>query len=668
MIKTGAQYLARVPADVLAHVLAFAVQTFPEFASVGAAARVLLEARSAAALRLRVEGRRVNVEAWAVLVEALASRAPNCCALHFQGCNLDHLVVDYFVESLPHLSELSLSKCFCVQGALLMARLDVSASAQRQLRVAMLADLPLVHTAVAFPALPQLICLGLTNCNLEASFAAAGSMVGRVPFLELLAGALAAGYLPRLKHLFLGGAVLEPDSATGGGEEEPAAQANVKADDALRAAHAAAPCPCLATLEVTFLAPLVVARLRRVLAHALNPATAVLCLATAPLRDLQGALDPVAAAFPAAAQGATEARNKQGGSALHAACGAGPGARAAARGVAGASSPRGHVDNNGDGDLRVLWLLGLGARPSLRDDKGATPLFRAAERGASEAALHALLRGGADAVGEVNHRREGPLFIAALKGQAHAVRALVQTLGPNRRRPVQAPASNLSARLPPAPPPTFAASPVVAVAGGLNPLAAEWRPAAVSVAPSPLASATAGKAAGGWPGARALTAQTSDAEGFSPLHCAVLRRCDATLAALLQVGLFDLEAPTKHGQTALHLAVRAALGSTSGFEGSVSPPAALQLVQRLLAHGADANARDGVGAAPLDYCAPDGGHALTADVEATLLLWGAVPRQTYFYSQHGGACLPGKKPHLSKQPGGKGKGRRPNGRNKHQGT
>jgi len=707
----ASNHIQRLPIDALAHILAYAVQTPHDLQRIGAVARVLREGRGGACFRIHIDDWRVNMEIWTPIAQALARMAPKCISLHFQGCNLDHNAVDTFISALHNLSEISLSKCFGVQGELFMGRLSLSALAQPRLRVAILSDLPSVHSTLVFPVLPNLICLGLTNCNLEVVNPPNMPSNGRAPFLELLAGALSSGCLPKLKHLFLGGAVLEPDNTSVEADEgigivtseivaasQPGAiSANETAITTSDCTVLDDRCPKLTTLEVTFLAPLVVARVRRLLAKAINPSTAVLCLITTPLQDLKLAFELIVKEFPCASRGVTEARNEQKASALHAWClPSSSDVGQSSENTVTTSNRNSKTISDSDSDQRVLWLLTMGARPSLKDDRGATPLFRASERGASATVIEALLQAGAHAVHEVNHKREGPLFISALKGQAHVVRTLLEFLK-TKQVAVSSPSPGVTAAPAEASRTTAATTPAVSEASpaeptptSLNPLAAEWQPStAASIPPKKAASISANKssvAVGGTAERDArslLTVQTSDTERFSPLHCAVLRRCEATLTALLESKCFDVEARTKHGQTALHLAVRSAVllgrssphscasvtaaereraadmstgGRSTGDGAGTIPRESLRLVELLFTYGADANARDDSGSVPLDYCAPnsDGKSGVISDVEALLLKWGAGRKEPV----NGGRSSTSKQPHKSKQSSYKGKNHR----------
>jgi len=533
-----------------------------------------------------------------------------------------------------------------------------------------------------------LVCLGLTNCNLEADNSSMATSNWRVPFFELFAGAVTTGCLPQLKHLFLGGAVLEPESTPGEGDEatgtvnseSTAAQqsesisssGNIATSNGCNELNGL--CPKLATLEVTFLPPLVVARVRRLLTKAISPSTAVLCLITTPLRDLQNAFGPIVKEFPRASQGVTEARNEQKASALHTWCLPIPPDGAAGSGVTGTTLNKQSSSNSIEGDERVLWLLKMGARPSLKDNRGATPLFRASERGASTTVIKALLRAGANAVNEVNHKCEGPLFISALKGQARVARILLESLGPqplgasSQSPGVAAATTTTTSR--------STATPAVLNPKSLNPFAAEWQPSisggGIGLTPSARGGATAAQEA-----KRSLTAQTSDTEGFSPLHCAVLRRCETTLRALLEANCFDVEAQTKHGQTALHLALRSSVllgrsspharteraaaadrtasgGRTAATTSRSSIRESLRLVELLLNHGADANASDDSGSTPMDYCASSRDGSVNNEVEAILLQKGAVRNEQV----HGGHLSGSKQQRNSRHKGHKGNNHR----------
>jgi len=73
----------------------------------------------------------------------------------------------------------------------------------------------------------------------------------------------------------------------------------------------------------------------------------------------------------------------------------------------------------------VALALRLGASAQVKDIRGATPTFRAAYLGRTDS-LRALLRhGGPESVLVRNHALENPLYIAALRGHASSVRAIV---------------------------------------------------------------------------------------------------------------------------------------------------------------------------------------------------------------------------------------------------
>ena len=368
-------------------------------------------------------------------------------------------------------------------GDLVMDRLGVAPPRARTL---LLGDMPLVHLSVAVPALASLVCLGLTNANLEAVRHSDGRPASRAPFIEMLAAAVcgrcrssgggsAGSTLPHLKYLLLGGAVLGD-----GGQEERQRTVNflTEVDAPPSAPSSRAPALSLASgntsdaselcgadrrlavLEVTFQAPAVVARLRRLFASAVTASTVVVCLASSPIADLAAAFGTKKRAGPApirplppAASGASSSASAE--LALESAAavmaevaastptggsGGGDGwsdgaGRAAARAASesrdkGGRTPLIAACARGEGE-RGLWLLrpaSCGARASgPRDSRGATSLFRAAEMGHAQL-CGALAARGAHPVKEANHRRECPLFVACLKGHAEAVAVLVAAL------------------------------------------------------------------------------------------------------------------------------------------------------------------------------------------------------------------------------------------------
>ena len=83
-------------------------------------------------------------------------------------------------------------------------------------------------------------------------------------------------------------------------------------------------------------------------------------------------------------------------------------------------------------EAAARWLLGLGARVDLKDCKGCTPLFRAAQHGhvavvgaIRDAVGDAALAGPGGLMRTKNHMLELPLYIAALKGHAPVVELLL---------------------------------------------------------------------------------------------------------------------------------------------------------------------------------------------------------------------------------------------------
>jgi ankyrin repeat protein len=541
------------------------------------------------------------------------------------------------METFPGLSSLSVSKCFGVEGNQLFQHLYTLKP--EPLKCLMLQDLPLVHLTPAIPTLSGLLSLGLTNCNLEALSSSMGTsqQVGG-SFIEKLAAAVTteSGALPELKFLFLGGSVLSdvaPAVVDNNNNEAPLLLEIDPSIDCDLSRYPSLPrrrLP-LQILEVTFLSPVVVARLTQLfrlvveekkseegnLSETSTSPTATTATNTTTTTTTQiirldtSPVASLAAAFTstnqrAASNAVTEARDAQ------------------------KASPLLLAARSGD-DERVEWLLGMGARVGLRDVFGATALYRAAEKGHASS-RHAsapacstkagdveveevcggvceqLLAAGADPVKEVNHRGESPLFIAALKGHTAALACLLAIATSNAATNAAAPTAGNNNN--------NAVSGVAAATGPrvvaaqhkkegddesrphgndgskkkmtLNPEAPAWVPlsssSSFSSSPFPLqavlshSSGCSGGSSACTEDADDLTASTSDADGFSPLHSAVIRRSVETLEILLAATLqrsssprgvariegdattrrwaFNVNACNKHGQTPLHLAAR----------------------------------------------------------------------------------------------------------------
>ncbi|KAG5177520.1 hypothetical protein JKP88DRAFT_332772 [Tribonema minus] len=360
-------------------------------------------------------------------------------SLSIAKTNLPSAALEQALAATPALTSLAVSKCFHIHGRALEACLSRAAPA---LRRAFLTDLsaPLLPRHAR---LPRLEVLGLTNAAVDADG------------LRALCRGLACGAAPALRALFLGGLQLDDD-------EEAAALLTQGSDSSGSSAQPVAGALArLRVVEVTYVAPRVVAAVSAMLAPALAPGSSGggggvsvtmldfgVCgdpraqapdLDAAAAEQLSDALrrccrssdfddpPPDLGGYSGAQRGAewgelaalaTSCRGVRARTPLHWA--AAHGRRAAARWLARAAAGGRALD--------------------AKDNRGNTALYLAAEAGHA-AVVAELLRAGADAA-VTNHSSEAPLYIAALKGHADVVRAL---LGDERSAALPASTTHLCA-------------------------------------------------------------------------------------------------------------------------------------------------------------------------------------------------------------------------------
>jgi len=405
-----------LPRDLLSHALGFPLFSLHDAVAIASVSTAFREAEALADLHLLVDERRRPPHYWDFVFQWLSIFCRNSKGLYLQTSNPDHCKIAQLIKALPRLSSISISKCFSVQGNILLRHL--CALTPVALSCLMLQDLPLLHlTANIPPSLSGLVSLGLTNCNMEALLPAANQGGGALPqagrsFIEKLTSAIVSpsGELPQLRYLFLGGsffsapphevgalAALRPSPSSSCHHSPPQKQQQQQQQKKKKKRR------LLKVLEVTFLSEDAVAYLAKLL-HlddtASNedllgqhcPRCSILRLDTSPVAELASALDntnigtntttpptppttstttptttaaaaaaakaEVAAPLPrAAATATTEARDKQ------------------------ACSPLILAARSND-CARVAWLLSKGARVTgVRDVHGATALYRAAEKG-----------------------------------------------------------------------------------------------------------------------------------------------------------------------------------------------------------------------------------------------------------------------------------------------
>lgn len=363
-----------LPLEVISRILSCHWLGLVEVASLSRISTGFRQALACSSVHLMIRDVRVNDGRWRVLWFGMRRSFLGVSSLNLRSCNLNAEVLK---STLPTgLQNLSLSKCFSVDGGRMLDQLaatsiassrDGADSGDQPLRQLLLADLPQVHLNLRLPSLANLVCLGLTNCNLHPP--SGNGMVAFADFFIVrLSDALSGSTpdLPSLKYLCLGGADLGPppsDEHTNrsGMESEAAESTNSgrgipSADGSSgRGSGGGEARAGLLVLEATFLSDAWRTALRRLFGRVLCPASsAIVCLATTPLDDLNAVVTSSLSArtvgahshawprrlcppvLAAALAGACESRRTDGMTPLH---------LAAAQGDA----------------TRVSWLLAAGA-------------------------------------------------------------------------------------------------------------------------------------------------------------------------------------------------------------------------------------------------------------------------------------------------------------------
>jgi len=554
----------QIPNEILCEIASSALSNVNDIFTFSLVSRNFRQVLNQSSLSVEVGPFRLTSEQWVMFTQWCLTNISYTTQINFQGCNIDHNHLSLLIKQFPLLHSCSVAKCFNLNGNNLLESFDtggetISNNKTQAMKGLILVDIPSIALINQLPSFSNLIYLGFNNCYIN---------------LQIISDNVCTknAALPSLQYLFLGGAdIYISQNQTINSISEVEEENDDENENEEKKEYENDHFTPLKMIETTFISKEIISsKILPLFNHALNiddKKSIVIDLVKSPIEVLYKYCSTLPKYI---LKSCSECKDSRGYTPLHESC------------------------YHGD-DSRVKWLLySCSARTSIRDGRGATPLFYASQYG-NEKCCSLLIKAGAHPILEKNHRMESPVFIASLKGHVNALRELLTIYTRKSSPPLPLMKSTSTAK--------DVKDSSIQNKGeeckikSLNALAAEWTPntpfqptkhqkasnqKVINTSPStpPLPSIDS----------KTMILSTCDADGFSPIHCAVLRRSKSTLDLLLSYG-FNVNAQNKYKQTALHLVTRHPSSSLIFYE----------LCQSLIDYGIDINSKDDHGLTALDY-------------------------------------------------------------------